>query len=150
MVKSLNLNEDCCVNGVIKRSCVSSPEHLTDRPKPVYSVTIGIDPGLAFSIGLLYEGMGPETYELDKIMENLMNARELTFDSIQKPLVSGINIDTKEFDTGTPVRVSCRFEYVSGEIAADGYSVFKFPRLTLRFVALLFHCALQTLFGLLR
>ena len=118
-----------------RKRAVSHPITIQGRPKPIYSVTIKIDPGLAHSVGLMYLScLGPECVNYEETGMSFMNARELTFESIQKPLVSGINIDTEEFDLGTNVRVSCRFESIDGELTADGRGMFKHPRLTLRFV----------------
>ena len=130
-----NLNEDTQVFGVVTHSSVSHPTTIQGRPKPIYSVTIKIDPGLAHSVGLMYLScLGPDCVNYEETGMKLMNARELTFETIQKPLVSGINPDTEEFDHGTHVRVSCRFEAVDGELTADGRGIFKHPRLMLRFV----------------
>ena len=132
--KSLELNQDCQVYGTIKRSCVQTPERLPDRPEPVYSVVIAIDGNLAHTLGLLYgQCLGPHVTNLQELEDRFMNATELPFDSIIKPCVSGVG-DSGEFDYGTPVQVSCRFEVIDGELSADGSGQFKFPRLVLRFV----------------
>lgn len=77
--------------------------------------------------------LGEHVSNLDDIYATFVHARELTFDSIQKPLTSGAG-DSGEFDAGATVRVSCRLEVTEGEIDKDGDGMFYFPRLTLRFV----------------
>ena len=129
------LNEDCAITGTIVGSCVSNAEFLEGRPKPVYSVTIKpTHQGTCFSVGLLYvSSLGANVANMEDIEKSLMNADDLTFDTINKPLVSGVS-DSGEFEVGTKVRVSCRFEVTDGDLSADGNGQFKFPRFVLRFV----------------
>ena len=133
--QTLNLNEDTQVYGFITDSRVSLPINAEGRPEPIYSVTIKPTPGLAEKIGLMYWScLGPFCVNGEDLMREFSAARELTFESIQKPLVSGQNLDTNEFDHGQRVRVSCRFEVRDGQINSDGNGEWKFPLLILRFV----------------
>ena len=134
-LKSLNLNEDCFVCGEVTDSRVSKPQIIDGRNAPIYSVSIRATDELTQSLGLLYwSSLGPNVANLEEITQDLMNAKELTFESIHQPNVSGQNLDTGEFDYGTKVKVSCRFEARPGEVNADDTGCFMHPRLVLRFV----------------
>lgn len=133
--RNLNLNEDTEVFGVITYSSVSKTEIINGRPKPIYTVSIKAEIGLSAAVASLYRScLGPNCVNYHKIADGFENCQELTFESICKPCVSGFNPDTMEFEAGTPVRVSCRFEAIPGVIAPDGSGEYMHPRLMLRFV----------------
>ena len=136
MDKAVCLDTDTSLTGYIVDSNVSTPLILTDRPKPIYTVTGSYGcPGDAFSIGLLYDSyMGPHCCNREEVVKQLMASNDITFETIVKPMVSGINQDTKEFEIGTEVKVSCRFMLRQGQLADEGAGEFLFPDFQLRFV----------------
>ncbi len=136
MSNNFNLNEDCVINGTIVFSEVTKATLASDHEgrKPVYSVEITVDPDVAFHVALLYgQQTGQWCLNAEELQAQYMNAKTLTFESLQKPLTSGTNPDTGEFTKGQKVRVSCRLEFKESESTKEtGY--YATPRLILRFV----------------
>ena len=134
MDKNLTLNQDTQTYGYVQHSAVSKPEFVNGRE--IYSIDIEPeDPSDFYSIGLLYDAyMGPECVNREETVDQLMNAKVLRFESIQKPLTTGNDPTTGEFPAGSKVRVSVRFELRNGEMNHEGTGEFKFPVFQLRFV----------------
>lgn len=136
MSNNFNLNEDCVITGTIVFSEVTKASLATDDVgrRPVYSVEIAIDPDLALHVALLYgQQTGMHCINAEELQAQYINAKTLTFESLNKPLTSGTSPDTGEFIKGQKVRVSCRLEYKENESTKEnGY--FATPRLILRFV----------------
>lgn len=131
MSNTYYLNEDTYVYGVVKYSNIETPE-LSEQGVKVYSVTIQNRDGLGQAIGAMFHSCcGPSCLNGEALYHEYRSARELTFESIIKPMTSGVNPDSKEFDRGTEVRLAVRFETAQGDIQEDGCH--HFPKLILRF-----------------
>ena len=130
--QSLYVNEDTAVEGKIIESFCNTTGDVTANGTPIYLVTISADSGLANAVGsMLHACAGMNAVNGEDLMREYCAKRSLTFTSIRKPLTSGVNPDTNEFDQGQLVRVSCRFEWSEGTQTDEG--MYMFPKLVLRF-----------------
>lgn len=138
MDKNLDLNTDTSLHGFIVHSSVSKPQHLANRPNPQYSVDIELEnPGDAMSIAMLLDSyMGPDCINREETVKQIIDSNTIRFESMHKPLTSGADPTTGEFQPGQRVRVSCQFRLRDGEISSTGEGQFKFPDYQLRFVDL--------------
>jgi hypothetical protein len=127
----MQLNRDLRITGYVIDSQVSNPQHLPSRTAPIYSISIQpSNPYLQQQISQAYEQELGQSREGRQIVEEIQSSKALVFDSILKPMVSGLPFDGAEFMPGQLVDVSCRFE------TSPGPKGLFFPRFVLRFVDL--------------
>lgn len=136
MSNNFNLNEDCYLYGTVVSSEVTTASLATNDigRLPVYSVEIKPEQGVTDSLALMY-GMctGMHCLNSEEIHKQFSNSKTLTFESLNKPYVSGVDPSTGEFNEGQKVKVSCRFEFKQTDSKTEnGY--YATPRLMLRFV----------------
>ena len=132
-MSTYNLNEDTSIICTVHISSVSAPAYQTDNGTDVYTIEIKNIDDLGGQLGRMYHAcLGMTCLNADEIHKELTRSRILEFTSIQKPLVSGADEETGEFNRGDRVKVSCRFEATPGDVQDSGQ--YYFPKLVLRFV----------------
>lgn len=136
MSNNFNLNEDCYLFGTVVSSEVTTASLASNDigRLPVYSVQITPEAGVTDSLALLY-GMatGMHCLNSEELYRQFTGSKTLVFESINKPLVSGVDESTGEFNEGQKVKVSCRFEFKQTDSKTEA-GFFASPRLMLRFV----------------